>query len=85
MTEILKKKKGTSNLISLQQGSKYPLWKPEYGSDGAEYVFFGDPPRYLSPISYFAALNFSIEIKRKFIYIRSFPYLENVDTIIILV
>lgn len=83
MTEILKKK-GTSNLISLQQGSKYPLWKPEYGSDGAEYVFFGDPPRYLSPISYFAALNFSIEIKCKFIYIRSFPYLENVDTIIIL-
>uniref|UniRef100_K1RT07 Lysyl oxidase-like protein 2 n=1 Tax=Magallana gigas TaxID=29159 RepID=K1RT07_MAGGI len=45
------------------QGSKYPLWKPEYGSDGAEYVFFGDPPRYLSPISYFAALNFSIKIK----------------------
>ncbi|XP_019919461.2 uncharacterized protein [Magallana gigas] len=46
------------------QGSKYPLWKPEYGSDGAEYVFLGDPPRYLSPISYFAALNFSLEIKR---------------------
>lgn len=83
MTEIWEKK-GTSDLISLQQGSKYPLWKPEYGSDGAEYVFLGDPPRYLSPISYFAALNFAIEIKRKFIYIRSFPHLEKADTIIIL-
>lgn len=61
MTETLK------NVITLQQGSKYPLWKPEYGSDGTEFVFLGDPPRYILPISYFAALNFSIESKRKFI------------------
>lgn len=65
MTETLKKV--SSVFIFLQQGSKYPIWKPEFGSDGTEFVFLSDPPGYIVSISYFAALNFSIESKRKFI------------------